>query len=70
MIAPQEHFLGLSNDNPQGAQRFESTKNFTKERNNSVYFRLRKILCRFKDPARACRPGENTANYWLYPHYG
>ena len=34
-----------------------ATKNFAKERNNSVYFRLSKILCGFKDQARA-RPSD------------
>ncbi len=58
MIAPQEYFLGLSNDSPQGAQRFGFTKNFTKEWNNRVYFRRRNIFCGFKDQARARHPGE------------
>ena len=39
-------------------QRFESTKDFMKEWNNSVYFRLNKILCGFKDQVRACPSGE------------
>jgi hypothetical protein len=34
------------------------TKDFAKERNNSVYFRLRKILCGFKDQVRARPSGE------------
>jgi len=58
MIAPQEYFLGLSNDSPQGAQRFGFTKHFTKEWNNSVYSRLSKMLCGFKDQARARHLGE------------
>jgi hypothetical protein len=33
MIAPQEYFLGLSDDNPQGAQRFVCTGDFPTERN-------------------------------------
>jgi hypothetical protein len=33
MIAPQEYFLGLSDDNPHGAQRFVCTGNFPTERN-------------------------------------
>jgi len=35
------------------APRFESTKDFAKERNNLVYFRLSKMLCGFKDQVRA-----------------
>jgi len=34
-------------------QRFGFTKDFLKERNNSAYFRLNKILCGFKDQVRA-----------------
>jgi len=33
MIAPQEYFLGLSGDNPHGAQRFVYTRDFPTERN-------------------------------------
>ncbi len=40
------------------AQRIGSTKNFPKEWNNSAYFRLRKILCGFKDQARVRHSGE------------
>jgi len=39
-------------------QRFEFTKDFTKEWNNSVYSRLSKILCGFKDQVRARPSGE------------
>jgi len=39
-------------------QRFEFTRDFPMEWNNSVYFRLRKIPCGFKDQARARHPGE------------
>ena len=55
----------LTNTSPQVspggemiAPRFGSTKKFAKERNNSVYFRLSKILCGFKDQARARPSGE------------
>jgi len=58
MIVPQEYFLGLSNDNPQGAQGFGCTGNFAKQWNNSVYCRLRKIAYGFKDQARTRHPGE------------
>ena len=34
------------------AQGFEFAGDFPKERNNSVYFRLRKIPCRFKEQAK------------------
>ena len=33
--------------------RFGSTKDFAKEWNNRVYFRLSKMLCEFKDQVRA-----------------
>jgi len=39
-------------------QRFEFTKDFMKEWKNSVYFRLDKMLCGFKDQVRACPSGE------------
>jgi len=39
-------------------QRFEFTKDFTKEWNNSVYSRLSKIFCGFKDQVRARPSGE------------
>jgi len=39
-------------------QRFGFTKDFTKKRNNSVYSRLSKILCGFKDQVRARPSGE------------
>ncbi len=58
MIVPQEYFLGLSDDNPQGTQRFGFTGNFPKQWNNSVHFRLRKTPCGFKDQARTRHPGE------------
>ncbi len=35
------------------AQGFGFTRNFLKERNNSAYFRLKKIPCEFKEKARA-----------------
>ena len=38
--------------------RFEFTKDFAKEWNNRVYFRLSKILCEFKDQVRARPSGE------------
>ena len=38
--------------------RFGSTKDFGKERNNLVYFRLSKMLCGFKDQVRARPSGE------------
>ena len=40
------------------AQQFGFTKDFAKKWNNSVYFRLSKILCKFKDQARARPSGE------------
>ncbi|MCZ6669059.1 MAG: hypothetical protein O6932_10385, partial [Gammaproteobacteria bacterium] len=40
------------------AQGFESTRDFLKERNNSAYCRLKKILCGFKEQARARHPGD------------
>ena len=39
-------------------QRFGSTKDFAKEWNNRVYFRLIKMLCGFKDQVRARPSGE------------
>jgi hypothetical protein len=39
--------------------RFGSTKDFAKEWNNPVYFRLSKMLCGFKDQVRA-RPSGGT----------
>jgi hypothetical protein len=39
-------------------QGFGFTKDFVKEWNNSVYFRLNKILCGFKDQVRARPSGE------------
>ena len=39
-------------------QRFGSTKDFAKEWNNRVYFRLSKMLCGFKDQVRARPSGE------------
>jgi len=52
---PSPHF------SPRGemiTQRFVFTKDFMKEWNNSVYFRLNKILCGFKDQVRARPSGE------------
>ncbi len=40
------------------AQDFGFTGNFLKERNNSAYFRLKKIPCGFKEQARARHTGE------------
>ncbi len=40
------------------AQGFGFTRNFLKERNNSAYFRLKKIPCGFKQQARARLTGE------------
>ena len=40
------------------AQQFGFTKDFAKKWNNCVYFRLSKILCKFKDQARARPSGE------------
>ncbi len=40
------------------AQGFGFTRDFLKERNNSAYFRLKKIPCGFKEQARARHPGE------------
>ena len=40
------------------AQQFGFTKDFAKKWNNSVYFRQSKILCKFKDQARARPSGE------------
>jgi hypothetical protein len=38
--------------------RFGFTKDFAREWNNLVYFRLSKMLCRFKDQVRARPSGE------------
>ena len=38
--------------------RFEFTKDFAKEWNNLVYFRLSKIICGFKDQVSARSSGE------------
>jgi len=40
------------------AQSFGFTRDFLKERNNSAYFRLKKIPREFKEQARARHPGE------------
>ena len=40
------------------AQGFGFTRDYLKERNNSAYFRLKKIPCGFKVQARARHPGE------------
>ncbi len=40
------------------AQGFGFTGDFLKERNNSAYFRLKKIPCGFKQQARARHTGE------------
>ena len=40
------------------AQDFGFTRDFLKERNTSVYSRLKKIPCEFKEQARARHPGE------------
>ncbi len=39
-------------------QGFGFTRDFLKERNNSAYFRLKKIPCEFKEQARVRHPGE------------
>jgi hypothetical protein len=36
------------------AKRFGFTRDFLRERNTGLYCRLKKILCGFKDRARAC----------------
>ena len=55
----------LTNTSPQVlpvgemiTQGFGFTKDFAKERNNLVYFRLSKMLCGFKDQVRARPSGE------------
>jgi ferredoxin len=46
------------------AKGFEFTGDFLKEWNNSVYCRVQKILCRFKEQARACHSCEKCGlNY-------
>jgi hypothetical protein len=40
------------------AQGFGFTGDFLKKRNNSAYFRLKKIPCGFKEQARTRHPGE------------
>jgi len=47
------------------AQGFGFTRDFLKERNNSAYFRLKKIPCEFKEQARAHHPGEKCG----LPHH-
>ncbi len=51
------------------AQGFGFTRDFLKERNNSVYCRLKKIPCGFKQQARARHPGEKCGlgTDWLFP---
>ncbi len=39
---------------------FGFTRDFVKERNNNVYFRLNKIPCGFKEQARARQAGEKS----------
>ncbi len=54
------------------AQGFGFTRNFLKERNNSAYFRLKKIPCGFKQQARARHTGEKcglTARYSIRPNH-
>ena len=56
------------------AQGFEFTSDFLKERNNSAYFRLKKIPCGFKEQARARHPGKKCGlDRWQClcdtPHY-
>jgi hypothetical protein len=43
-------------------QRFGFTKDFAKEWNNSVYFRLSQILCGFKDQVRTRPSGEKCGS--------
>jgi len=61
------------------AQGFGFTRDFTpkghrglKERNNSAYFRLKKISCGFKEQARARHPGEKCGlgKRWESDHAG
>ena len=40
------------------AQGFGFARDFLKERNNSAYFRLKKMPCEFKEQARPRHPGE------------
>jgi hypothetical protein len=47
------------------AQGFGFTRDFLKERNNSAYFRLKKIPCEFKEQARARRWCEMRAKVAL-----
>ena len=53
---------GLARVSHQGdgmiAQGFGFTRDFLKKRNNSAYFRLKKIPCGFKEQAGARHPGE------------
>ncbi len=42
------------------AQGFEFTRDFVRERNNRVYFRLNKMPCGFKEQARARQSGEKS----------
>ena len=42
------------------AQSFGFTRDFVKEWNNNVYFRLNKIPCGFKEQARARQSGEKS----------
>ncbi len=52
------------------AQRFDSTTDFLRERNNSVYSRLKKICCGIKDQVRARHPGEKGGLGQGYPNGG
>jgi hypothetical protein len=48
-------------------QGFGFTRNFLKERNNSAYFRLKKIPWGFKELARARHPGEKCGLALWFP---
>ena len=50
--------------------RFGFTKDFAKEWNNRVYFRLSKILCGFKDQVRARPSGEKCGLALLQFRHG
>jgi len=52
------------------AQGFGFTRDFLKKRNTSVYSRLKKISCEFKEQARARHPGERCGLAPLPPGNG
>jgi len=61
-VTPRPVMEQLARISHQSAQisrsRFVFTRDFLTERNNSVYFRGKKIPCGNKDQARSCRTGE------------